>query len=128
MKKLSLVLLVLLVPVYAFALDFSTVFSYAKSGDWAGLATVIILPWVLGMIIKKASENVGAVKKKVGDFGYKLGKAITDWFQKNKVMKSIWNNTVEPWLIIVVNDILIEFVHQLINGFKSDNPEQYAPK
>ena len=50
----------------------------------------------------------------------KLGVAMTAGLSKFKWTKGVWNKTIEPWFIDLIDNIFGSMVRGLIKGLKSD--------
>ena len=51
----------------------------------------------------------------------KHGVAMTAGLSKFKWTKGVWNKTIEPWFIDLIDNIFGSMVRGLIKGLKSDN-------
>lgn len=56
-----------------------------------------------------------------GGAGEKLGKMITFGMAKWKWSAPFWNSKIEPWLINVIKNTVVEFINGMFRGMKSDN-------
>ena len=74
---------------------------------------------VLAFILKRIpNEKIQAV---VGGLGHGLGVTITLGLSKWSYTKSLWNKTVEPYVIDLIYNIPIWFFKSMIEGMKTDN-------
>ena len=83
--------------------------TYAGMGV-AGCATVFIL---------KKIPNA-TIKAKFGSWMYSLGVVCTLGMAKWKWTKKVWNKTIEPWLIDLIDNIAGGAVRGFISGLRSD--------
>jgi hypothetical protein len=79
-----------------------------------GGASALVL-WVL----KKIPND--DIKAWVGTGAYWAGKVITLNLSSWKWTKGIWQKTVEPYIIDLVDNVAGEAVKQFIKGLRSDN-------
>jgi len=92
----------------------------AQAGATAvGYATGGVLTMAVAFILKKIPNNV--IKAKFGAVMYGLGIACTLGLAKWKVTKSLWNKTIEPWVIDAINNIVVHGVSEFVRGMQSDN-------
>ena len=80
-----------------------------------GGIAVIVAGWILKRIPNET------IKAWVGGYMYKFGIVITLGLSKWKFTKKIWNKTVEPYLIDVIDNIVVCGLHRFIDGMRSDN-------
>ena len=69
-------------------------------------------------ILKKIPND--DIKAWVGTGAYWLGSVVTLGLGKWKLTKKLWNSTVEPYLIDLVDNVVGEAVKQFIKGLRSD--------
>ena len=50
-----------------------------------------------------------------------IGRVMTLGLSKWKFTKSIWNKTVEPWFIDLIDNVIGSVVRGFIKGLRSDN-------
>ena len=62
----------------------------------------------------------GKIKAKTGLIGYSAGVAMTLGLAKWKVTKKVWNSTIEPWLVDLIDNVFGSAVKGLIKGLRSD--------
>ena len=79
-----------------------------------GGGTAGIVLWVLK---KVPNEKICAI---VETFFYGLGKAMTLGLSSWSATKGLWNKTIEPWFIDLVDNIVGGAVRGFINGLWSD--------
>ena len=79
----------------------------------AGFVTLILY------ILKQIPND--KIKSVVGKFFYTLGVTMTLGLSKWKYTKTIWNSTIEPWFIDLVDNLIGEAVKQFISGLRTDN-------
>jgi hypothetical protein len=92
------------------ALATKQVAAYAGMGV-AGIATAYIL--------KKIPNN--RIKAKFGSWMYNLGVFCTLGLSKWKWTKTVWNKTVEPYCIDLIDNIVVTGVAKFVEGLRSDN-------
>ena len=73
---------------------------------------------VLWILKKIPNEKICAFVE--GGFE-KLGVAMTAGLSKFKWTKGVWNKTIEPWFVDLIDNIFGSMVRGLIKGLKSDN-------
>ena len=73
-----------------------------------------ILLWVLRKIPNDQICNV------VENLFYGIGKAITLGLSKRDVSRKFWNNTIEPWFIDLVDNVVGGAVRGFIRGLRVD--------
>ena len=83
--------------------------AYAGAGV-AGIAAT----WLLKRMPNKA------IKAKVGYWMYGAGVAGTLGLAKWKYTKSIWNKVVEPWIIDLLDNVIVTGLKKFISGLRSD--------
>ena len=79
-----------------------------------GGGTAGIVLWVLK---KVPNEKICAI---VETFFYGLGKAMTLGLSSWSTTKGLWNKTIEPWFIDLVDNIVGGAVRGFIKGLRSD--------
>jgi len=86
----------------------------------AGGAAVLGL--ILGKLIPK--EKWVGWGDKAESSGAWVGKIITDGAAQLPYIGKIWNKVLEPYLILLVNNVLVRFVLGIVGrkGLLSDNP------
>ena len=87
----------------------SEVAAYAGAGV-AGVAVA----WGLKKIPNKT------LKAKFGAVCYGAGVACTLGLAKFKFTKKLWNNTIEPWVIDAIDNILVTGISKFVDGLRSD--------
>ena len=75
----------------------------------------VIIAWLL----KKIPNNV--FKAKLGAFMYGAGVACTLGLTKLKWTKKFWNKLIEPWVIDVIDNVIVTSVSRFVEGLRSDN-------
>ena len=73
-----------------------------------------IILWVLRKIPNDQICNV------VENLFYGIGKAITLGLSKRDVSRKFWNNTIEPWFIDLVDNVVGGAVRGFIRGLRVD--------
>ena len=69
--------------------------------------------------LKKIPNNT--IKAKFGAFMYGAGVACTLGLAKFKVTKGVWNKVVEPYIIDVVDNVVVTGISRFVEGLRSDN-------
>ena len=70
-------------------------------------------------VLKKVPND--QIKNIVATFAEGLGTTITLGLSKWSYTKSIWNSTIEPWAIDLIDNTIGAFTTGLIKGLRSDN-------
>jgi hypothetical protein len=83
-------------------------------GMIAGGGTAGVALWVLK---KVPNEKICSFVESVSE---KLGTVMTLGLGKWSLTKGIWNSTVEPWLIDLIDNVFGSIVRGLIKGLRSD--------
>ena len=83
-------------------------------GLLAGGGTAGIVLWILK---KVPNEHICSIVETSFE---SIGSAMTLGLSKWKVTKSVWNKTIEPWLIDLVDNVVGGAVRGFINGLRSD--------
>ena len=79
-----------------------------------GGASALVL-WALKKI---PNEDI---QEWVGTIGYWLGATATLGLAKWKLTRSVWNSTIEPNFIDLLDNTVNTFIKNVIKGMKSDN-------
>ena len=80
-----------------------------------GSIAVFISAWILKRIPNDK------IKMVVGGICYRLGVFITLGLSKWKYTAKIWNSTVEPYVIDLIDNVISHGVKEFIKGLRSDN-------
>ena len=83
-------------------------------GMIAGGGTAGVALWVLK---KVPNEKICSFVESASE---KLGTVMTLGLGKWSLTKGIWNSTVEPWLIDLIDNVFGSIVRGLIKGLRSD--------
>jgi len=87
-----------------------------------GTASAAIITWILKKIpTAKARQWIYTVF-------FKIGVKISAFFAHWKFTKSIWNNSLEPWIIGFVDMIFGAIISGLFDGLRSDNEKETPAK
>ena len=86
--------------------------------EWLGLVGGIGSGGIVLWILKKVPNET--ICKYVEGIFSKLGAAMTLGMSKWKPTAKIWNKTIEPWLIDLIDNVFGSVVRGLIKGLKSD--------
>tara|TARA_R100000808_G_C2147501_1_gene155479 strand:- start:1816 stop:2109 length:294 start_codon:yes stop_codon:yes gene_type:complete len=79
-----------------------------------GGASAVVL-WVLK---KVPNEHICGVIETAFE---SLGKVMTLGLGKWSVTKKVWNSTIEPWFVDLVDNVFGSMVRGFIKGLRSDN-------
>jgi hypothetical protein len=61
------------------------------------------------------------IKEKVGSCMYALGVTITLGLGKWKITKGVWNKLVEPYVIDLLDNVVVNSLNKFVEGMRSDN-------
>ena len=87
--------------------------------EWLGLGLGLGGSGVVLFILKKIpNEKICSVVESVFS---KIGASMTLGLSKWKPTKKVWNKTIEPYFIDLIDNLFGSAVRGLIKGFKSDN-------
>ena len=86
-----------------------------NSGLLVGGGSAAIVLWVLK---KVPNESICSVVETTFE---SLGKVMTLGQAKWKMTKSVWNKTIEPWFIDLVDNIFGSMIRGFIKGLRSDD-------
>ena len=87
----------------------------SNSGLLMGGGTAAVVLWVLK---KVPNESICSVVETTFE---SLGKVMTLGLAKWKMTKSVWNKTIEPWFIDLVDNIFGSMIRGFIKGLRSDD-------
>jgi len=88
----------------------------------AGTIIAAAITWILKKIpTAKARQWIYTVF-------FKIGVKISAFFAHWKFTKSIWNNSLEPWIIGFVDMIFGAIISGLFDGLRSDNEKETPAK
>jgi hypothetical protein len=79
-----------------------------------GGGTAGLVLWVLK---KVPNEHIAAVVESTFE---SMGKVMTLGLSKWKITKKVWNSTIEPWLVDLVDNVAGGAVRGFIKGLRSD--------
>ena len=79
-----------------------------------GGASAVVL-WVLK---KVPNEHICGVIETAFE---SIGKVMTLGLGKWKVTKGVWNSTIEPWFVDLIDNVFGSMVRGFIKGLRSDN-------
>ena len=74
---------------------------------------------LLMLILKKIPNE--KICKVVESFFYGLGKTATLGLSKWEWSKGVWNKTIEPYVVDLIDNIVGSMVRGIIKGLKSDD-------
>ena len=86
-----------------------------NSGLLMGGGTAAVVLWVLK---KVPNESICSVVETTFE---SLGKVMTLGLAKWKITKNVWNKTIEPWFIDLIDNVFGSMVRGLIKGLRSDD-------
>ena len=86
-----------------------------NSGLLVGGGAAASVLWVLK---KVPNESICSVVETTFE---SLGKVMTLGLAKWKMTKSVWNKTIEPWFIDLVDNIFGSMIRGFIKGLRSDD-------
>jgi hypothetical protein len=69
-------------------------------------------------VLKKVPND--KIASKVEKVFYLIGSSMTLGLAKWSVTKKVWNSTIEPWLVDLINNVFGSAVKGLIKGLRSD--------
>jgi len=81
----------------------------------AGGGASALVVWALKLI---PNEDI---QEWVGTAGYWLGSIVTLGLSKWKLTRSVWQKTLEPYFIDLLDNTVNTFIKNVIKGMKSDN-------
>tara|TARA_Y100001963_G_scaffold30538_1_gene41830 strand:+ start:748 stop:1044 length:297 start_codon:yes stop_codon:yes gene_type:complete len=86
-----------------------------NSGLLVGGGASAIVLWVLK---KVPNESICSVVETTFE---SLGKLMTLGLSKWSMTKKVWNSTIEPWFVDLVDNVFGSMVRGFIKGLRSDN-------
>ena len=86
-----------------------------NTGLVAGGGASVVVLWVLKKI---PNEHICSVIETACE---SLGRLMTLGLNKWSVTKKVWNKTVEPWFIDLVDNVFGSIIRGFIKGLRSDN-------
>ncbi|MCK5613779.1 hypothetical protein KAR91_68575 [Candidatus Pacearchaeota archaeon] len=86
----------------------------AYVGGSIGLA---VLTWILKKI---PTEKI---RKSIHGLFFKIGAGISKFFNNWKYTKTVYESTLEPWLIGFLDMVFMSIISGLFDGLRSDNKE-----
>ena len=86
-----------------------------NSGMIVGGGASAVVLWVLK---KVPNEHICGVIETAFE---SLGKVMTLGLGKWKLTKGVWNSTIEPWFVDLIDNIFGSIVRGFIKGLRSDN-------
>jgi len=88
-----------------------------NTGLLVGGGTAGMVLWVLQ---KTPNEEI---KNMVNTFFFGLGRTMTLGLSKWKITKGVWNSTIEPWFVDLLENVVGGAVDGFIKGMRVDNEE-----
>ena len=86
----------------------------SNTGLIAGGGTAAIVLWVL----KRVPNDY--ICEIVESFFYGLGKMMTLGLSKWSMTKDIWNKTIEPWFVDLIDNVIGGALRGFIKGLRAD--------
>ena len=86
-----------------------------NSGLLVGGGASAVVLWVLK---KVPNESICSVVETTFE---SLGKLMTLGLSKWSMTKKVWNSTIEPWFVDLVDNVFGSMVRGFIKGLRSDN-------
>ena len=86
-----------------------------NSGMIVGGGAAAVVLWVLK---KVPNEHICGVIETAFE---SIGKVMTLGLGKWKVTKGVWNSTIEPWFVDLIDNVFGSMVRGFIKGLRSDN-------
>ena len=88
-----------------------------NTGLLVGGGTAGIVLWVLQKVPNEEIKNM------VHTFFFGLGRTMTLGLSKWKITKGVWNSTIEPWFVDLLENVVGGAVDGFIKGMRVDNEE-----
>lgn len=92
-------------------------FISANSGTLFTGGTAGLILWVLKKVPNQEIKNI------VSTFFYGIGRTVTLGMANWKFTKSVWNSTIEPWLIDLIDNTAGGAIEGFIKGLRVDNKQ-----
>ena len=86
-----------------------------NSGLVAGGGASVVVLWVLKKI---PNEHICSVIETACE---SVGRVMTLGLSKWSITKKVWNKTVEPWFVDLVDNVFGSIIRGFIKGLRSDN-------
>ena len=86
-----------------------------NSGLLMGGGSAAIVLWVLKKI---PNDSICSVVETTFE---SLGKVMTLGLSKWKMTKGVWNKTIEPWFIDLVDNVFGSIIRGFVKGLRSDD-------
>jgi hypothetical protein len=99
-------------------IEMITGFLSSQTGVYATGIGAVVLAWVF----KKIPND--KIKLIVGKFMFGLGVTVTLGLAKWSVTAKLWNKTIEPWMIDLIDNVVAEGLKQFISGLRSDTKKE----
>ena len=88
------------------------------SGNTAMIAGGGTAALVLFVLKKVPNEHICSVVETAFE---SIGKVMTLGLGKRSVTKKVWNSTIEPWFVDLIDNVFGSVVRGCIKGLRSDN-------
>jgi len=80
-----------------------------------GSVAAVVLAWLFKVIPNDKIQTVA------GGFCYGLGVTVTLGLSKWTWTRPLWNKAVEPFVIDLIDNVLVHGIKRFIEGMRSDN-------
>ena len=93
------------------------------NNGWTTSAAIGIVGIVLNLFLKKfiSTEALVKIGKSICDFFEAIGITITLGLSKLPYLNILWNNTIEPYVILILDVALKNMLTGIIKGMETDN-------
>ena len=93
------------------------------NNGWTTSAAIGIVGIILNIILKKFITPLALVKigADIHDFFEAIGIAITLGLSRLPYLKVLWNNTIEPYVLLLLDVLLKNILSGLVEGMETDN-------
>ena len=100
-----------------------TIISAIFSNGWTTGAAVGIVGIILNLLLKKfvSTEALVKIGKGICNFFEAIGTIITLGLSKLPYLNILWNNTIEPYVILLLDVALKNMLIGIVRGMETDN-------
>ena len=84
-------------------------------GAVAGISSGVVVAWILKRIPNDTIQSW------VGKIMFNAGVVCSGGMGKWKVTKGIWNKTIEPYFIDLIDNVAVTGISSFVKGLRSDN-------
>jgi len=99
-----------------FSIGYLTTLATSKVAAYAGMG---VAGAATAYVLKKIPNKT--IKAKFGAWMYNLGVVCTLGLGKWKWTKKVWNKTIEPYFIDLIDNVIVTGVAKFVEGLRSDN-------